>query len=126
MSRIIENIKNNHPDVPIILFTKNGGLWLQQIIDSGADAIGLDWTMDIGVAQDLVKDKVALQGNMDPSILYSSSDQIRKEVHKILTSYGQPTGHIFNLGHGIYPDVPVENVEILVDSVHDISQTLYR
>ena len=105
--------------VPVILFTKNGGLWLQDIADSGCDCVGLDWTIEIGRARSLIGTKVSLQGNMDPSILYSTPDSIRAEVRRILASYGAGNGHVFNLGHGITPDVDPANVSAFVDAVHE-------
>lgn len=122
MREIIKNLKAEHADIPVIMFTKNGGLWLHEMMASGADAIGLDWTIDIGVARKEVNGQVVLQGNMDPSILYAKPERIRQEVLRLLESYGHFPGHIFNLGHGIYPDVPPENVAILVDSVHELSR----
>lgn len=123
MSKIVAKLKQQHPNVPVILFTKNGGLWLREMSDSGADALGLDWTINIGRARQLVGGKVALQGNMDPAILYSTKDRIRQEVATILDNYGPGSGHIFNLGHGIHPDIPPDNVKILVDAVHELSRT---
>ncbi len=122
MSKIIANVKQQYPDIPIILFTKNGGLWLREMSDSGADALGLDWTINIGRARQWIGEKVALQGNMDPAILYSTPERIRQEVAAILDSFGPGSGHIFNLGHGIHPDIPPDNVKVLVDAVHELSQ----
>lgn len=110
-------------DKPSIIFTKNGGQWLEAMADSGANVIGLDWTTNIGTARKRIGNKVALQGNLDPSILYASPECIREECKKILTSYGNHPGHIFNLGHGILPDVPFEHVSVLVDTVHELSKT---
>lgn len=124
MTEIIQKVKNEQPDIPIILFTKNGGLWLSKMVESGADALGLDWTIEIGAARRQVEGRVALQGNMDPTILYSTPARIREEVKKILDDYGNQPGHIFNLGHGILPDIPVENVQVLVDSVHELSYSI--
>lgn len=112
--------------VPVILFTKNGGLWLQDIADSGCDCVGLDWTIEIGRARSLIGNKVSLQGNMDPSILYSTPDSIRAEVRRILASYGVGNGHVFNLGHGITPDVDPANVSAFVDAVHEYSAEYHR
>jgi uroporphyrinogen decarboxylase len=112
--------------VPVILFTKNGGLWLQDIADSGCDCVGLDWTIEIGRARSLIGSKVSLQGNMDPSILYSTPDSIRAEVRRILASYGTGSGHVFNLGHGITPDVDPANVSAFVDAVHEYSAEYHR
>lgn len=108
--------------VPVILFTKNGGLWLEDIADSGCDSVGLDWTIDIGTARQRIGSKVSLQGNMDPTILYASPESIRAEVARILESYGTGNGHVFNLGHGITPDVDPANVAVFVESVHELSQ----
>jgi len=108
--------------IPVILFTKNGGLWLEDIADSGCDSVGLDWTIDIGVARGRIGNKVSLQGNMDPTILYASPASIRAEVARILESYGPGNGHVFNLGHGITPDVDPANVAVFVESVHELSQ----
>ena len=108
--------------IPIIVFTKGGGLWIDKIADIGCDAIGLDWTMNIGKARQLLQDKVALQGNMDPAMLFASPDDIRKEVAQILADYGQGSGHVFNLGHGINQYTPIENVQVFIDAVHELSQ----
>ncbi|TFH75156.1 uroporphyrinogen decarboxylase [Gammaproteobacteria bacterium LSUCC0112] len=112
--------------VPVILFTKNGGLWLDDIADSGCDCVGLDWTIEIGRARALIGNKVSLQGNMDPSILYSTPDSIRAEVRRILASFGAGNGHVFNLGHGITPDVDPANVSAFVDAVHEYSAEYHR
>jgi uroporphyrinogen decarboxylase len=122
MAQIVANIKEKYPTTPIILFTKNGGQWLSQMASSGADALGIDWTTSLQDARARVQDRVALQGNMDPSILYASPERIREEVATVLQSYGQGSGHIFNLGHGIHPDVPPEHVQILVEAVHELSR----
>lgn len=112
--------------VPVILFTKNGGLWLEDIAASGCDAVGLDWTIDIGSARQRIGSKVALQGNMDPTILYASPDSIRAEVKRILASFGAGNGHVFNLGHGITPDVDPENVAVFIESVHEFSRPYHQ
>lgn len=124
MSAIVAQLKQKHPSVPCILFTKNGGLWLPEMAKSGADALGVDWTIDLSVARQLVQGKVALQGNLDPAVLYATPDKIRSEVSAILQSYGKGPGHIFNLGHGIHPDISPENVAVLVDAVHEMSQSM--
>jgi uroporphyrinogen decarboxylase len=126
MSRIIKKIKHAYPTIPIILFTKNGGRWLRPMAESGADALGVDWTMSLHEARETVQNKVALQGNMDPAVLYASPDSIRQEVKNILESYGHGSGHIFNLGHGIHPDISPENVAVLVDAVHELSQHYHQ
>jgi uroporphyrinogen decarboxylase len=112
--------------VPVILFTKGGGLWLPEMADIGADALGLDWTMDVGKARSLVGSKVALQGNMDPSVLYASPDSIRAEVARILASFGKHDGHIFNLGHGIHQFVDPESAGVFVEAVHELSAQYHQ
>lgn len=112
--------------VPVIVFTKNGGQWLEAIAKSECDAIGIDWTTNMNDARRRVGDRVALQGNMDPGILYAAPEKIRREVEIILKSYGNGSGHIFNLGHGIYPDVPPEHVQIFVDAVHEFSPVFHK
>lgn len=107
--------------VPVILFTKGGGMWLESIADAGADALGLDWTCDIGEARRRVGNKVALQGNMDPTVLYANPNAIRQEVSNILASYGSGTGHVFNLGHGITPEVDPANAGAFIEAVHEMS-----
>lgn len=107
--------------VPIILFTKGGGLWLEAMARTGADALGLDWTLDIGEARRRIGDRVALQGNLDPAVLYAGVEQIRTEAAAVLKSFGQGSGHVFNLGHGIHPQIEPERVAALVDAVHELS-----
>jgi len=108
--------------VPVTLFTKNGGMWLEAMAATGCDALGLDWTIDIADAKARVGDKVALQGNMDPAMLHASPERIRQEVQKILDGFGQGSGHVFNLGHGITPDVDPENAGAFINSVHELSR----
>ena len=112
--------------VPVILFTKGGGPWLETIAASGCEAVGLDWTCDLGMARRRVGDKVALQGNMDPSVLYAAPERIRAEVASILASYGQGSGHVFNLGHGIHTGIDPDHVAVLVDAVHSESRQYHR
>lgn len=112
--------------VPVIVFTKNGGLWLPDIADIGCDCVGLDWTMEIGRARELVGDRVAIQGNMDPSILYASPARIQEEVKRILASFGHGNGHVFNLGHGITPEVNPDHVTAFVDAVHEYSAQYHQ
>ncbi|MEQ3696480.1 MAG: uroporphyrinogen decarboxylase [Pseudomonadales bacterium] len=107
--------------VPVILFTKGGGQWLEVMADSGCDALGLDWTTPINQARDRVGHRVALQGNMDPAVLYSEPKQIRAEVKRILEQFGDNPGHIFNLGHGITPHVKPDAVKAFFDAVVDLS-----
>ncbi|WNO59854.1 uroporphyrinogen decarboxylase [Rheinheimera sp. MMS21-TC3] len=111
--------------VPVTLFTKNGGLWLETIANTGCDGVGLDWTINIGDARQRIGDKVALQGNMDPSVLLGTPERIREEVKTILESYGTGPGHVFNLGHGITPDVNPENVTVFIDAVHEFSRAMH-
>jgi uroporphyrinogen decarboxylase len=107
--------------VPVIVFTKGGGQWLGAIADSGAQAVGIDWTTDIGTARAQVGDRVALQGNMDPAMLYASPERIREEVAAILAGYGHGSGHVFNLGHGITPGVNPDHVTAFVEAVQEFS-----
>jgi len=107
--------------VPVILFTKGGGQWLEQMAATGCDALGIDWTTDLADARRQVGDRVALQGNIDPCILHASPERIRDGVGEVLASYGKGPGHIFNLGHGIHPDVDPEHALALVEAVHELS-----
>ncbi len=128
MDKIVDGLirENEGRRVPVTLFTKNGGQWLEAIADTGCDAIGLDWTIDIDNARARVGDRVALQGNMDPSMLYAPPARIEEEVKTILAGYGQGSGHVFNLGHGIHLDVPPENAGVFVDAVHKYSAQYHR
>ena len=123
MRKIISGLirENEGRKVPLIMFTKNGGQWLEAMAESGADALGLDWTTNIDDARARVGDKVALQGNMDPSVLYGTPERIRAEVADILARYGSGPGHIFNLGHGIHQFVDPAQPKIFVDAVHELS-----
>jgi uroporphyrinogen decarboxylase len=127
IQQIIAGLKREHDGmrVPSIVFTKGGGLWLEAISDIGCDAVGLDWTIDIGDARRRVGDKVALQGNLDPSVLFASPEVIAAEVAKILASYGNGSGHVFNLGHGISQFTPPENAAALVEAVHALSRKFH-
>jgi uroporphyrinogen decarboxylase len=122
MQRIVGNLlrERGGERVPSIVFTKGGGLWLEAIADIGCDAVGLDWTIDIGEARRRVGDRVALQGNIDPAVLFASPEKVAAEARRVLESYGagQNTGHVFNLGHGISQFTPPENVTALVEEVH--------
>jgi len=125
--RVQRQLKTEHNGfrIPHIVFTKGGGLWLDQIAGSGCDVVGLDWTVNLGKARAQVGGQVALQGNLDPTILFAQPDQIRAEVIKTLDSFGTPaagSGHIFNLGHGISQFTPPEHVSVLVDTVHEHSR----
>lgn len=123
MQQIVDGLtrENDGRKVPVILFTKGGGQWLEAMAETGCDALGLDWTTDIGGARERVGDKVALQGNMDPSALYASPERIREEVATILESFGSGTGHVFNLGHGIHQHVDPEHAGAFIEAVHELS-----
>ncbi|MUH73710.1 uroporphyrinogen decarboxylase [Psychrosphaera haliotis] len=129
MSKIIDGLtrENEGRKVPVTLFTKNGGQWLEKMAATGCDALGLDWTINIAEARDRVGSKVALQGNMDPSMLYATPDRIRQEVQTILADYGDKgTGHVFNLGHGITPEVTPENAGAFINAVVDYSPKYHK
>jgi uroporphyrinogen decarboxylase len=124
MQKIVQGLKREQDGVrvPSIVFTKGGGLWIDSIANIGSDAVGLDWTMDIGVARQRVGHKVALQGNLDPNVLFATPEVIHAEVEKILASYGFGSGHVFNLGHGISQFTNPENAGALVAAVHELSK----
>ena len=128
MHKIVDGLirENEGRKVPVTLFTKGGGLWLEAVAETGCDAIGLDWTVNLHDARQRVGHKVALQGNMDPSVLYASAARIEQEVQQILADFGQGSGHVFNLGHGIHLDVPTESPKVLVDSVHEFSKPYHK
>ncbi|CAM2969391.1 uroporphyrinogen decarboxylase [Legionella worsleiensis] len=121
MQQIVREVKAFSAQTPIILFTKGGGQWLETMANTGCDALGVDWTCDLHLARQRVGDKVALQGNLDPVVLLGSEQSIRKQVGEVLASFGCGTGHVFNLGHGITPDVPPEHVAVMIESVHELS-----
>jgi uroporphyrinogen decarboxylase len=112
--------------VPVILFTKGGGQWLADMANTGCDALGVDWTTDLADARLAVRDRVALQGNLDPSVLYAPPAQIREQVGRVLASFGNGHGHVFNLGHGIHPEVPPEHALAMVEAVHELSPQYHR
>ncbi|HBA08223.1 MAG TPA: uroporphyrinogen decarboxylase [Methylotenera mobilis] len=124
MQKIVNSLMktNDGRKVPSIVFTKGGGLWLEAQAEIGADALGLDWTVDIGSARQRVGDKVALQGNLDPAILLSTPEAIEKEVISVLASYGKGHGHVFNLGHGITQWTPPENAAAMLTAIRAHSQ----
>ncbi|HWS65358.1 MAG TPA: uroporphyrinogen decarboxylase [Steroidobacteraceae bacterium] len=109
--------------VPNIVFTKGGGAWLGKIAAIGCDAVGVDWTTDLAAAREAVGGRVALQGNLDPSALFAPPEALRAETRRVLDSYGAGPGHVFNLGHGITPDVDPERVAVLVDTVRNYVAT---
>tara|TARA_B110000196_G_scaffold272011_1_gene247729 strand:- start:372 stop:1439 length:1068 start_codon:yes stop_codon:yes gene_type:complete len=129
MQQIVAGLtrENDGRVVPVTLFTKGGGQWLEVMADTGVDGVGLDWTTDIGSARQRIGNKVTLQGNMDPCVLYASPDRVEQEVSSVLASFGEgKTGHVFNLGHGIHPTVDPENMTRLVDSVHRLSEQYHK
>ncbi|MDO4696141.1 MAG: uroporphyrinogen decarboxylase [Neisseria sp.] len=124
MKQIVGGLKRESEGrrVPVIVFTKGGGLWLEKMADTGADALGLDWTCNIGEARKRVGGKVALQGNFDPFALFGTPESIRTEAARILAAYGHGSGHVFNLGHGINQYTNPEHAEVLVEAVHELSK----
>ena len=128
MSKIVAGLIKEHEGrpVPAILFTKNGGHWLEQIADSGCQGLGLDWTVDIAAARQRVGHKVALQGNMDPAMLYATPEMIRDEVGRILAGFGAGNGHVFNLGHGIGLDADPDHAKVFIDAVHELSAAYHQ
>jgi uroporphyrinogen decarboxylase len=137
--RVVAGLKRERTDngvttrVPVIVFTKGGGPWLNQIADIGADVVGLDWTVNLGAARKLACDRVALQGNIDPNVLFAPPEVVAREAAAVLDSFGPPQrpdgswdGHVFNLGHGISQYTPPEHVAALVEAVHAHSRTLRR
>jgi uroporphyrinogen decarboxylase len=127
MEQIIQSLKreNDGRKVPVILFTKNGGQWLEAMTDTGADALGLDWTTDLADARRRVGDQVALQGNLDPSVLYASPEHIREQVARVLASFGKGDGHVFNLGHGIHPGINPDHAGAMIEAVHELSRAYH-
>ena len=123
IEKIISEIKQNN--IPVIVFAKGVHFSFTRLAECGADVIGLDWSMEIGDIRKEIGDKVALQGNMDPTILYADHEKIRQEASKILQSFGNGSGHIFNLGHGILPDVQPENLKALVNFVKEESAVFH-
>ena len=124
MRRVVEGLirERDGARIPVIVFTKGGGLWLQDIAAIGCDVVGLDWTVDIGSARALIGHRVALQGNLDPAVLFSPPTRIEAEVARVLAQYGSGAGHIFNLGHGISQHTEPAHVGALVDAVHTLSR----
>ncbi len=125
MEQIVEYLRSDPvaSHLPLIVFTKGGGQWLARIAAIGCDALGCDWTTSLREARRQVQDQVALQGNLDPAILYASPERIRSGVADVLEDFGPGPGHIFNLGHGVTPGVDPDHVKVLVDAVHEFSRT---
>lgn len=120
MARLVETVNRNSDHyVPLVLFTKGGGGWLEDMAATGCDALGCDWTVNLGDARRRVGDKVALQGNLDPGALYGTPESVRKSAQAVLDDFGDADGHVFNLGHGIHPTIDPANVEALVNAVHE-------
>ncbi|MDH3974766.1 MAG: uroporphyrinogen decarboxylase [Deltaproteobacteria bacterium] len=123
IERIVSEVKGK---VPVIVFAKGAGHMMESIAGTGCDVVGVDWMSDIGDVRKRIGDKVALQGNMDPCTLYASPERIRKTVEKILAGFGEGKGHIFNLGHGILPDIPVDHAKAFINAVHELSPAYHR
>lgn len=129
MATISQTLKQNHPDIPVVLFTKGGVRHLDGFIDSGCNGIGLDWTVDLADVKAKVGNQLVLQGNLNPNVLLSTPEVIETEVQKVLASYGQVgenQGHVFNLGHGITPEVPPEHMQALVEAVRKYSPQYHK
>lgn len=127
LAKIVSILKEKHPDIPVTLFTKGGGQWLHQLASSGCDALGVDWTCDLARARREVGALVALQGNLDPTVLLVAKPScIREQVQQVLDAYGHGlSGHVFNLGHGITPDISPEHVKVMIDAVHELSPSYH-
>ncbi len=128
MQKIIDGLTREKDGrrIPVILFTKGAGPLLSDLADTGCDALGVDWTTDLSTAREYVGDKVALQGNLDPAMLRESPEAIRQGVADTLASYGEGPGHVFNLGHGITPDIDPDLLGVLVDAVHELSPDFHQ
>ncbi len=128
--KVLNQLKREHEGecIPSIVFTKGGGQWLADIANSGCDAVGLDWTVNLAQARRIAADRVALQGNLDPFVLFGTEEVIRAEVRKVIDSFGPvgAGGHVFNLGHGVNQFTPTESVRILVDEVHSYSKQFHQ
>jgi uroporphyrinogen decarboxylase len=123
MQQIVDGLQRESEGrkVPVVLFTKNGGQWLDIMADTGCDGLGVDWTTDLADARARTGDRVALQGNLDPSVLYGDADTIRHHVKRVLDSYGKGPGHVFNLGHGIHQFVNPDHLGVMVEAVRELS-----
>lgn len=128
MAKIVDGLtrEKDGQRIPVTLFTKGGGKWLDLMAATGCDCLGVDWTTDLNEARQRVAGKVALQGNMDPSMLYASDERIREEVETILASYGHGNGHVFNLGHGIHQTVNPEKAGVFINAVHELSKKYHQ
>jgi uroporphyrinogen decarboxylase len=123
MQQIVDGVERSHDgrQVPVVLFTKGGAGWLEDMAATGCDALGIDWTIDLAAARARVGDRVALQGNMDPCVLYASPERIRQEVATVLESFGHGNGHVFNLGHGIHQHIDPAHAGAFIEAVHELS-----
>ena len=129
--KVVDGLIREHDGrrVPVIVFTKGGGQWLEDIIHCGADGLGVDWTVNMGRARQRLQDKVALQGNMDPMVMFGGEEAVRREVRRVIDDFGpvtQGSGHVFNFGHGISQFTPPEMVKVLVDEVHSYSAQMHQ
>ena len=126
MQQIVEQLNTEHEGqtIPVTLFTKGGGQWIELIADTGCNAVGLDWTLSIDEARARIGDRVALQGNLDPNVLYASPETIRQQVKELIYKFGKHNGHVFNLGHGIHQTVNPDNLKVLVDAVHEFGREI--
>jgi uroporphyrinogen decarboxylase len=122
MQQIVTGVKSKNPEVPVILFSKGVQYNLSKMADTGADCLGVDWTTDLSLARKLTNNKVALQGNLDPCVLYADDDVIESEVKKVIDSYGEGNGHVFNLGHGMHPNMQPEKLAVMVNAVRKFSK----
>ena len=124
LARIVAELARETGDqqAPVILFTKGGGAWLEAIAATGCEAVGIDWTVNLGEARRRIGDRVAVQGNLDPAVLYAAPDRISQQVAQALADFGPGSGHVFNLGHGVQPSVAPEHVQALVEAVHELSR----
>jgi uroporphyrinogen decarboxylase len=128
MRRLVEGLPREHNGqrIPLVLFTKGGGPWLEAMADTGCDGLGVDWTTDLADARARVGDRVALQGNLDPSVLYARPEIIRERVAEVLESFGKGNGHVFNLGHGIHPEVDPEHAGAMIRAVTELSPAYHQ
>ena len=126
MQKIVQGVKQINPDTPIILFSKGVQYNLSKMAETKADCLGVDWTTDLSLAKELTKGKVALQGNLDPCVLYAKDEVIEQEVQKVLKSFGSGNGHVFNLGHGMHPDMQPEKLEVMVNAVAKYSRKMKK
>jgi uroporphyrinogen decarboxylase len=123
---IVDKVRQACPTIPVVVFSKGAGFWLSELADLGCQGLGLDWTVDLAKARQWVGDRVSLQGNLHPQVLLQDAKTIRQQVKQLIESYGDAPGHVFNLGHGITPDVPPEAVQVLIDAVREFSTQIKK